>query len=94
MVGYRVELTSAASRELRHVGRSQLLALRGVILGLGDDPRPRGCRNIVGRPRRRRVRVRIDGVPWRIIYEVRDDECLVVIARVARRDGATYRNLG
>jgi mRNA-degrading endonuclease RelE of RelBE toxin-antitoxin system len=40
-----------------------------------------------------RIRLRIDGSPWRVVYQVRDREPLVIIARVARRDEATYRGL-
>ena len=37
--------------------------------------------------------MRIDGAPWRVVYQIREAEGVVVVARVARRDEATYRQL-
>jgi mRNA interferase RelE/StbE len=88
---YRVELTPAAMRQLERLRGPTLVALRGVILGLADEPRPSGARKLTGGMDLWRIRVRIDGVPWRVIYQVRDRERLVVVTRVARRDEGTYR---
>ena len=68
------------------------MALRGAILALADQPRPAGSRKLSGQELYR-VRIRIDGVAWRIIYQVRDEERVVLITRVARRDEGTYRRL-
>ncbi len=92
MAAWRVELTPAVARQLRRVRADELLALRGVILALGEDRRPRGARKLRGSSFWR-VRVRIDGVPWRVVYQPRDRDRLVVVTRVARRDEATYRDL-
>lgn len=92
MAPWRVELTPAAVRQLRRLRADELLALRGVILALAVDRRPLGARRLRG-TRLWRLRLRLDGVPWRVVYEVRDEEALVVVTRVARRDEATYRNL-
>lgn len=92
MAAWRVELTPAAVRQLRRVRDDELLALRGVILALGDDQRPPGTRKLSG-SRLWRLRVRIDGAPWRVVYQVRDHDRLVVVTRVVRRDEATHRQL-
>jgi mRNA interferase RelE/StbE len=68
------------------------VALRGAILALADQPRPAGSRKLSGQELYR-VRIRIDGVPWRVIYQDRDEERVVLITRVARRDEGTYRRL-
>ena len=88
----RVELTPAAARQLRRLRDADVLALRGVILALGEEPHPVGSGKLTG-SELWRVRVRIDGVPWRVVYEIRGTEGVVVVARVARRDEATYRQL-
>lgn len=88
----RVELTPAAVRQLRRLRAADGLALRGVILALGEEPHPVGSGKLAGSDLWR-VRVRIDGVPWRVVYEIREAEGVVVVARVARRDEATYRQL-
>lgn len=92
MAGWRVELTPAAIRQLRRARRQDVLALRGVILALADEQRPSGVRKLSGTDLWR-VRVRIDGVPWRIVYQLRAGERLVVVTRVTRRDEATYRRM-
>jgi mRNA interferase RelE/StbE len=90
---YRVELTPAAGRQLERVRGPALVGLRGAILSLGGDPRPAGSRKLGGGVDLWRVRLRIDGQPWRVVYQVRDDERLVVVTRVARRDETTYRRI-
>ncbi len=90
---HRVELTPAAARQLGRVRGATLLALRGAILSLAGDPRPHGVRKLAGADDLWRIRVRVDGEPWRIVYQVRDAERLVVVTRVARRDDVTYRHL-
>ena len=92
MPRWRIELTPAAGRELRRLRSDELLALRGVILALADEQRPPGAAKIHGSDLWR-LRVRIDGVPWRVVYQVREGDRLVLIIRVARRDESTYRHL-
>ena len=92
MPPWRVELTPVAARRLRRIRPEELLALRGVILGLADERHPPGASKLVGTDLWR-VRVRIDRVPWRVVYQLRDAERLVVVTRIARRDEATYRRL-
>ena len=92
MSAWRVELTPAAARQLRRVRADELLALRGVILDLARDRRPAGAGKLRGADLWR-IRLRIDGVPWRVVYQVRSAERLVVVTRIARRDEGTYRGL-
>lgn len=89
---WRVELTPAAARRLRRVHPNELLALRGVLLALAHDQRPTGAGKLRGTDLWR-ARVRIDGRPWRVVYQLRDAELLVVVTKIARRDEATYRGL-
>ncbi len=93
MPPWRVELTPAVARRLRRLRPEELLALRGVILGLAEERHPPGVSKLVGTDLWRRIRVRIDRVPWRVIYQLREAERLVVVTRIARRDEATYRRL-
>ena len=93
MTSYRVVLTPAAQRQLGGLRGSVLIALRGVILALGIDPLPRGSLKLSGSDDLWRIRLRIDGQPWRVIYQLRPKEKTVVVTRVARRDEGTYRAL-
>lgn len=90
---YRVELGPAAVRQLERARGPVLIALRGAILALAHDPQPAGARKLAARSDLWRIRVRIDGAPWRIIYQLRDPERLMIVTRVARRDESTYLRL-
>ncbi len=92
MSPWHVELTPTAARRLRRLRAEDLLALRGVILELGDERHPPGASKLVGTDLWR-IRVRIDGVPWRVVCQMRNAERLVVVTRIARRDEATYRRM-
>lgn len=83
-----------AARQLGRLRGATLVALRGAILALAADSRPTGVRKLVGGGDDLwRIRVRVDGQAWRIVYQVRESERLIVVPRVARRDDATYRGL-
>ena len=87
---YRLKTTTAAEHDIRglwRVLRRDFESLRSVIAGLASDPRPRGVKKIKGREHSYRVRVGT----YRIIYEVYDDDKLVIILRVIRRSETTYR---
>lgn len=90
---HRVDLAPAAVRQLDRLRGPVLVALRGVILSLASDPRPAGSRRLTGTQDVWRIRIRVDGEPWRVVCQVKDDERLVVVLRVARRDEGTYRRL-
>jgi mRNA interferase RelE/StbE len=91
-VSYRVVLAPGVGRMLERVRGSTLVGLRGAILALADEPRPAGSRKLSDVDLYR-VRLRIDGIPWRILYQVRDAGFVVLITRVVRRDEGTYRRL-
>ena len=92
-MAYQVILSPAAERQLGQLRGANQVALRGVIVALARDPRPAGAIKLVGRPKVFRLRVRVDGRPWRVIYRIDDMKREVVVARVARRDAVTYRGL-
>ncbi len=48
---------------------------------LGDEPRPRGCRNLSAQDHLYRIRVG----DHRILYEVRDTEVLVLVVAIGHR---------
>ena len=84
---YRVELSSAAQRDLRRLGAQVMDRLSGPIQALGDTPRPLGSRKIRGEENAWRIRVG----PYRVIYDVYDDRSLVVVLKVDRRRESPYR---
>ena len=70
-----------------------IAGLRGVILNLATEPRPRGASKLHGGAELGRLRVRIDGQSWRIVYLIDDRERSLVIRRTVRRDEGAYRGL-
>lgn len=92
-MGYRVTLRPAAARELDEQRGPTHFALYGAILALGNQPQPPGALKRAGSRGMWRVRVNIDGVPWRIVYLIDDGQRRVRVLRVARRNEGTYRRL-
>jgi mRNA interferase RelE/StbE len=92
-VSYKVALRPAAQRQLERLRGPVSIAVHGALLKLGDDPRPPGAVKLAGASGLWRLRVRLDGRPWRLIYRVDDKRRIVVVARIARRDEGTYRGL-
>jgi mRNA-degrading endonuclease RelE of RelBE toxin-antitoxin system len=93
VASYRVVLTPAAQRQLGGLRGSALMALRGVILALATEPLPHGGRTLLGSDDLWRIRLRIDGQPWRVVYQLRSKDQVVLVTRVARRDEGTYQGL-
>ena len=85
---YRVELAPAAQRQLRRLPPGDAARLRAPMLGLADDPRPRGSVPITGTTY---LRLRVGDL--RVVYLVDDREPLIIVLQVARRSESTYRRI-
>ena len=83
---YRVELAPAAQRDLRRLPRDVQARLAGPIRALANDPPPVGVRKLRGEERSWRIRVG----PYRVVYDIYDDQRLVVILLARRRGETTY----
>ena len=88
---YRLEVSPAADRNLERleerIQRRDFERLRSAIRSLADEPRPHGVRKIEGTERAYRIRVG----DYRVVYEIYEQEDLVLILQVARRSETTYR---
>ncbi len=93
-MAYRVIVAPAAERQLGRLRGASALALRGVVMSLQDQPRPRGALKLAGLPNVWRLRVRIDGRPWRVVYRLDEARGEVVVARIAPRDEGTIAGSG
>ena len=78
---YEVFLESSAGRDLRRLGAAEFRRITARIKVLAEDPRPSGCRKIVGSDRDWRIRVG----DYRIIYEIDDAARAVRVMRVRHR---------
>ncbi|WP_353987205.1 type II toxin-antitoxin system RelE family toxin [Ruicaihuangia caeni] len=78
---YRVEFTTAAAKELRKLDTGIRRRILLAIAVLQGDPRPDGCKKLVGESNAWRIRVG----DYRVLYEVLDDVLVVTVVRVAHR---------
>jgi len=84
---YKVLLKRSTAKEIEAIDQKK--ARRQVvdkIEALASDPRPPGCEKLSGRLDRYRIR---QG-PYRILYEIKDEELLIFVVKVAHRREA-YR---
>lgn len=81
MSSYRVEFTTAAAKELRKLDAGIRRRILAGIAGLEGDPRPAGCKKLVGEDNAWRIRIG----DYRVLYDVQDDVLVVTVVRVAHR---------
>jgi mRNA interferase RelE/StbE len=86
---YSVRVKDSAAKEIERIEPKKVR--RQVVRrvqSLATNPRPPGCEKLAGTEDRYRVR---QGA-YRIVYEVRDEELVVILVKVGhRRD--VYKNL-
>ena len=83
---YRVLLERAAEKDLGRLGSGIRIRVLTAIQALASNPRPPGCRKLVGSKHDWRIRVG----DYRVIYEIADEIRIVRVNRVRHR-GAVYR---
>jgi mRNA interferase RelE/StbE len=78
---YRVEVASAAVRQLRKLDPPARRRIQAAIELLGEQPRPGGATKLVGGEGEWRVRTG----DYRIVYEIHDSMLLVLVVAVGHR---------
>ncbi len=78
---YQVRLAPAAVRQLRKLDPPGRRRVQAAIDLLAEDPRPPGARQLVGGAGEWRVRTG----DFRIIYDIRDGDLLVLVVKVGHR---------
>ena len=79
---YSVHIAQAARCQIRKLPRDGQERIAAVLVLLADEPRPPASKKLTGRDA---WRVRTGD--WRVIYEIHDDELVVmVVAAGNRRD--------
>lgn len=71
---YSVRITPAARRQIRTLPRDGQERVTAVLALLADAPRPPAAKKLTGRDA---WRVRTGD--WRVIYEIHDDQLLVLV---------------
>lgn len=81
-MGYEIEWTAPALRELRKLDKQIARRVLRAVTGLAVDPRPAGVRALSGHSTAT-MRLRVGD--YRVVYVVEDDQIRIVIVRVAHR---------
>ena len=84
---YRVVFRKSVARDLRRIPNRDLRRILATIGSLSKEPRPSGVDKLSGQER---YRVR-QGI-YRIIYEINDDEVVVVVVKVGHRKDVYRRS--
>ena len=85
---YTVRMSNRAAREFRKMDRRDQVRIAARIDQLAKRPRPDDVTKLAGVEDVYRIR----SGDYRILYQIRDEEMLVIVARIAPR-GQAYRRL-
>ncbi len=80
MANYRLTFKKSVTKDFRLIPKDDVRRILKRIEALVDNPRPMGCEKLSGQER---FRVR-QGV-YRIIYEILDEELVIVVVKVGHR---------
>lgn len=83
-MAYRVEFRDEARRAFLRLDKAIQKRMARVVDRLADNPRPAQATQLVGDPRTWRVRAG----SWRILYEIHDDQIVVLILDFEHRSRA------
>ena len=86
--GWSVILLRQPEKMMHRLPKDVVRRLWAAIQGLREDPRPPGCRKLVGHDNLYRLRVG----DWRVSYAIHDERPIVLIIEIAST-GAAYREL-
>ena len=80
MAPYRILFKRSVAKDLSRIPRPQVLLILERIQSLAQDPRPRGCEKLSGL-----ARYRLRHASYRIIYEISDDDVVVLVVKIGHR---------
>lgn len=80
-MAYKIKIKESALKALGKVEKKAKARIWTAISKLAEEPRPLGCVKMAGPDDLWRIRVG----EWRIIYQVRDKEMIVLVIRVGHR---------
>ena len=86
MTVYRVEYARSAAKAIEKMRDHLSAPIRKKIGELAENPRPHGFKKLRGHDGLYRIRVG----DYRVIYEIRDNELVVLVVRIADRKDAYW----
>jgi len=78
---YEVFIERSAERDIKRLQEGILQRIIFTIMGLSNNPRPKGCRKISGSKSDWRIRIG----DYRVLYEIDDNNKSVKIMRILHR---------
>lgn len=90
MATYQLNWRPQLRRKLRDIPSALRSEIAAIILGLKDDPYPPNSAALQRELAHLR-KIRVDG--WRILYQVKEADRIVVIREIRPRDAETYLNV-
>ncbi len=81
MAFYQVNWRRSTKKDLRRISPPEVAKIVETVQTLCDEPRPLGCKKMVGSECAYRLRVG----DYRIIYEVYDDTIIIEVIKVGHR---------
>ena len=79
-MSYQVLILRSAQKSLEGLPQGDFEKVRDAIAALSHDPRPRGCKKLVGREG---WRIRVG--KYRVIYQINDSLLVVTVVKIAHR---------
>lgn len=86
MARYELRFRKSVARDLRALPKKDVARILKCFELLAGNPRPRGCEKLSGQERYRYRQGR-----YHLVYEIRDNELLVIVVKVGHRKDV-YRN--
>ncbi len=77
---YKVLFRKSVGRDMRRIPNRELRKILTTIEGLCEDPRPVGSEKLSGREV-----YRVRHGDYRIIYEIRDEDVIVIVVKIGHR---------
>lgn len=84
---YTLSFQPSAARSARKLPRDVAVRIKAATDALQDDPRPAGVKALTGQRGLWRIRIG----DYRVIYEIRDNELVILVVRVAHRSTVYQR---
>jgi len=80
MTKFRLSFKASVAKDLRQIPKRDVQSILKRIEGLADDPRPNGSEKLSGQER-----YRVRQGTYRIVYEVREQELVVMVVKIGHR---------
>lgn len=80
-MSYKLQVLPSVEKQLKRLPKQIAKNMRQRIRDLAADPRPMDAKKLKGRTHFYRIRVSA----WRVIYEIRDHQLVVIVVQAGHR---------